>query len=440
MDTVLSETAGFNPALPTLMHIDLNSCFATIEQQANPRLRGNPVAVAAYTSPGGCILAASIEAKRLGIKTGMRVQDGRSLCPALVVLPPDPWKYRFVNRKLLFLAREYCAEADVLSIDEIVLQFAGSPYLNCFTGTEKETREAMQTAAREIKNRIKREIGEWLTVSVGIASNRYLAKIASGLHKPDGLDEITKENIEEILKKLALEELCGIKKGYASRLRCFGIHSALDFYRASIGTLRLAFRSITGHHWWMRLHGWEADDRRFGRKSFGHSYALYTPLAPGDLVVRQILCQLVEKMGFRLRANGYKTQGIHVSTLFSDYSHWHHGQKLQVPVYAGSDLYKAALEILATAPEKPIRILSVTCFNLVRNMHEQLMFFENGNRKQKLTHALDTIAMRWGDGTLIPGRMLSMPAKILDRIAFGGVAGLEEFVYREPYTYEPDEN
>src|SRR5579872_2145080 len=86
----------FNAKSPTILHIDLNSCFATIEQQANPKLRGKPIAVAAYTTPSGCIVAPSIEAKRFGIKTGMRVKDGKMLCRDLIVLPPDPNKYRVV--------------------------------------------------------------------------------------------------------------------------------------------------------------------------------------------------------------------------------------------------------------------------------------------------------------------------------------------------------
>ena len=96
---------GINRNPSTIMHIDLNSCFATIEQQANPLLRNRPLAVAAYTTPNGCILAPSVEAKALGIKCGMRVKEGRQMCPNLIVLPPDPWKYRFVNRKLLGLFR-----------------------------------------------------------------------------------------------------------------------------------------------------------------------------------------------------------------------------------------------------------------------------------------------------------------------------------------------
>ncbi|MCX6792269.1 MAG: DNA polymerase IV, partial [Candidatus Gottesmanbacteria bacterium] len=180
----------FNPAPATVMHIDLNSCFATIEQQANPLYRGLPLVVAAYTTDRGCILAASVEAKRLGIKTGMYVGDGKRLSPKLIVLPSDPPKYRFVNRKLLALLSEYSALVEVKSIDEMVMKM--------------NTELGILNTAKEIKKRIKNEIGDWLTVSIGIAPNRYLAKIASNLHKPDGLDVIDSNNIERTLGSLQL--------------------------------------------------------------------------------------------------------------------------------------------------------------------------------------------------------------------------------------------
>ena len=104
----------FNPASSTVMHVDLNSCFATVEQQANPFLRGKPVVVAAYVTSGGCILAASREAKLLGIKTGMRVGEAKSICKNVIVLPSDPWKYRFINRKLLALFSTYTPEVEVI--------------------------------------------------------------------------------------------------------------------------------------------------------------------------------------------------------------------------------------------------------------------------------------------------------------------------------------
>jgi len=186
--TNLLGAVGINHNPSAIMHIDLNSCFATIEQQSNPLLRGKRVAVAAYTTPNGCILAPSVEAKTLGIKCGMRVREGKHLCPDLIILPPDPGKYRFVNRKLLQLLRTYCPEVEIKSIDEMNLDFTHIPPL------ERE----LHHIAQEIKAAIRREIGEWMTVSIGIAPNRFLAKLAANLHKPDGLDEINAANLRTV--------------------------------------------------------------------------------------------------------------------------------------------------------------------------------------------------------------------------------------------------
>ena len=115
----------FNPKSSTIMHLDLNSCFATIEQQANPLLRGKPIAVAAYSTPSCCILAPAIEAKKLGIKVGMRVKEGKRLFPQLQVLSPEPWKYRNIHLQLRDLISEYTADFSPKSIDEFVLNFEG---------------------------------------------------------------------------------------------------------------------------------------------------------------------------------------------------------------------------------------------------------------------------------------------------------------------------
>src|SRR3989338_7172302 len=120
----MEKSFGFNPNPSTILHIDLNSCFATIEQQANPLFRGKPIAVAAYTTPNGCILAPSIEAKQYGVKTGMRVKDGKLLCPNLIILPSDPNKYREVHLRFRRLLSEYTDEVIPKSIDEFVLNLA----------------------------------------------------------------------------------------------------------------------------------------------------------------------------------------------------------------------------------------------------------------------------------------------------------------------------
>ena len=431
MDTITSDAVGFNMAPSTVMHIDLNSCFASIEQQANPGLRGKPVAVAAYMTDGGCILTASREAKVLGVDTGMRVGDARQLCRDLIVLPSDPEKYRYINRKLVALLHCYTDNVEIKSIDEMVLNLAGSPMLTSLVQKEdacQSTSQAMHRIGREIKQRIRQDIGDWLTVSIGIATNRYLAKVAAGLHKPDGMDEINGDTVKQVLKAMPLEGLTGIKQGYGGQLRRRGIHSALSFYQAPSKTLMQAFHSVTGHHWWLRLHGWEADDRVFKRKSFGQSYALYKSYPPGDTRVHQILCQLTEKMARRMRKGGFTAGGIHVGCQFSDYSYWHKGKKLSRPFSSGSDLYKEALSVLGSAPDVPVRTFAVSCHYLQEATIEQQQLFEDTSKQSSVTRAIDAIADRWGDFAVMPGLMLGMEHTIHDRIAFGGVKDLQEFV------------
>lgn len=407
----------FNPKTPALIHLDMNSCFASVEQQANPFLRGRPVAVAAYTTPSGCIIAPSVEAKLVGIKVGMRVKDGKRLCPRLVILPPDPWKYRYVHLSLRRLLSDYTDKIIPKSIDEFILNLEGYPAFL----------KGMKNIALEIKQRIKKEIGDWLRVSVGIGPNRFLAKTAACLHKPDGLEEISQDNFLSVYAKLKLTDLCGIKIRNTVRLNQLGIFSVLDFYRASIGQLKAAFSSICGYYWYLRLRGWEIDDFESGRKSYGNSYALPKPLITVEQLA-PILQKLVEKTGFRLRQAGFKARGVHLAMLFRDWSYWHQGQSLLLPVFSSQEIYQQALAILCRCPyRKPVRELAVSCFNLLKSDFSQLDLFNQAERKANLTAALDKINQRWGNFVITPARMLVAKEAVPDRIAFGGVKELEEF-------------
>jgi len=392
-----------------VMHLDLNSCFASIEQQANPFLRGKPVAVVAYVSPGGCILAASVEAKKLGVKTGMRVKEGKLLCPNLIVVGSDPNKYRSVHKQLRRLLEDYTSEVTPKSIDEFSLKFTDDLDLI--------------KIAKEIKARIRSEIGDWLTVSVGIAKNCFLAKTAAGLHKPDGLDVINESNIREIFAKLKLIDLCGIKTNNAVRLNRAGIFTVLDFYQATPQTLQRAFCSIVGYYWYLRLHGGEPDETALGRRSFGNSYALPKPLStPEELA--PILAKLVEKTGFRMRRGGYSACGVHLSLLYRDGTFWHRGQKTP-RLFDSRDIYKTAFKILESCPHrKPVHTLAVSCFNLEKTENCQLEIFDS--RKEDLVRAMDRVNQRWGSFVIAPATMLGTSGLVPDRIAFGGVKELEE--------------
>lgn len=407
----------FNRKPSTLMHLDLNSCFATIEQQANPQLRGKPVAVAAYDSPGGCILAASIEAKRLGIKTGLRVKDGKLLCPELVVKAPDPWKYRNVHLSLKQLLAQYTYDLKPKSIDEFILNLEGYPaYV-----------KGMKAVAEEIKRRIKREIGEWLTISVGIGPNRFLAKTAAGLHKPDGLDEINCSNYEHIYSTLSLEDLCGIARQNAIRLHNAHIFTVKDMYQAPLKSLKAAFHSILGYYWYLRLRGWEIDDVDFKRQSYGNSYALPKPFVSQEELA-PLLTKLTEKMTFRLRRAGWCAQGVHLSIVYRDGSFWHQGKKTSAIVFESRDVYGHIMHLFSHCPyRKPVAQLAVSVFDLIKSDTLQLDLFGRVDHQVRLTTALDKVNERWGNFVITPARMLGTEKNVPDRIAFGGVKELEEF-------------
>lgn len=411
-------TLPFNPKNPSLMHVDLNSCFASVEQQANPKLRGKPIAVAAYTTPSGCILAPSIEAKAHGVKVGMRVREGKLLVPELIVLSPDPWKYRSVHMRLRTLLEEYSNAVVPKSIDEFVLDLEGYPSFS----------KGMVATAQEIKNRIKKEIGEWLRVSIGIGPNRFLAKLGAGLHKPNGLDIVDKTTVESIYKSLPLMNLCGIKTQNAIRLNNEGIHTTLDFYHASIPTLKKAFSSVVGYYWYVRLHGWEIDDVEFERGSFGNSYALPDTRSTGEQL-SPILMKLVEKTGSRMRKNGYQARGIHVSILYRNGSHWHKGVSFSESVFDSRDIYKAAYRILMKSPYTgPVANLAVSCFSLEKSLYTQGNLFADMEKKQHVVQAIDAINEKWGDFVITPARMMGLSEKIIDRVSFGGIKELEGMI------------
>lgn len=417
----------FNPSLPYIMHIDLNSCFATIEQQANPNLRGKPVAVAAYVTPNGCILAASIEAKKLGIKTGMRVRDGKNIYQNLIVLPSDPPKYRDVHLKMRKILSDYTDDLHPKSIDEFVLN------LENYT-TLKEA--PLTVVAQEIKKRIKTEIGEWLTVSIGIAPNRYLAKIGAGIKKPDGLDIIDKNNFLDIYSRLKLTDLTGIKRANAARLNSVGIYTVRDFYNAPVWKLKAAFHSITGLYWHTRLSGYEVDDFNSERKTYGNSVALGKKITTVE-EISEVLTRLTEKMCTRFRTAGYKASGIHLAIGYKNGQYWHKGMALSRSLFDSRDVYMEATRLLLMSPSGksglgaiPVLNLAVSVFGLTKNNSLQLGFFEDVEGKDRLTKAIDITNAKWGEFTVTSAKTFKSENVVMDRISLGGVVLESCKVYR----------
>ncbi|MCL5004136.1 MAG: hypothetical protein M1352_02610 [Patescibacteria group bacterium] len=420
------------------MHIDLNSCFASIEQQANPTLRGIPTVVAAYPTGGGCVLAASIEAKKLGIKTGWRVRDAQKVCPQVAVLIPDPAKYRHVHKEMMKIFEAYCGNVTPKSIDEAVLTFGkperrawfaanveGEPSVFGLTEdslSESQTMPELGNIGKQIKKDIKEKIGEWLTVSIGIGPNRFMAKTAAGLQKPDGLEEINFMNVDRIFSGLKVEDLCGINVALKSRLNAAGIYSALEFLNANRYTLNAVFRSISSYHWYMRLRGFEVDNWSTERKSIGHSYAL--PKATNDeRELGKILFRLCEKVGLRLRNNNLEAQGVYLFCSYKGRTCFHKSHKLHQKIFTTPEIYQQGLRILSESLKmvNSIGTLAVGVFDLSQSLYQQQTFFEDQDKKRHLAQTLDKINNKYGNFSVSFGTTFGLSKKILDRIAFGGI-------------------
>jgi DNA polymerase-4 len=392
------------------MHIDFNSCFASIEQQANPLLRGKPLVVVPYLNfNSGCVLTASREARKFGVKTGMRLNEAKKLCPEILMRQADPAKYRFVHKALRKILEEYSDKLRPKSIDEFVLDFNGcqAPIKPMILG-------------EEIKGRIKKEIGEWLTVSIGFGPSTFLAKMAAGLKKPDGLEVIDKSNYREIYEKLELTDLCGINTRLALRLNLIGIKTITQMFEATPQKLKEAFRSVAASYWYLRLRGQEVDVPDQPIKSFGHTYSLPERLST-TAEWMGVLAKLSEKASFRMRKNGSMANALTVVVSFRDGDYFKKTIRLNKSDGDFGMVGKLVEICLAEAPQKVARNLSITYHNLSRKNNEQEELISEVFKREKAIVAMDKLKEKWGEWIIKPARMTGEIDSAPDAISFGNI-------------------
>lgn len=406
-----------NPAPPMIMHIDLNSCFASVAQQANPLLRGKPLVVAAYTTPRGCILSASIEAKRLGIKGGMRVEEAQAIFPKVVVRMPDTVLIRDIHSKFNAILQDYSPDITKKSIDESVVDFGESEFKS----------SDLESVAKEIKERLASQVGEWIRCSIGIGTNRFLAKTAASFQKPDGLIIITPKNLLSIYAQMHLVDLHGINVRYEKRLHANGITTPLEFFHAPADFLaKHVFESVQGTYWHQQMRGWETPFYGTEQKTYGQQYALGEPTQDSAKLL-QLLMKLCEKMGRRLRKAQKVAFGIHVACAYTDRTYWHIGRKQRSACYATSELFQRAKELLYLQPQsKRVGKLSVCCYSLAPLSSQISPLFQIAEdrwheKAMVLAKVSDRINDKYGEFTLTPALMGNMDDLILDRIAFGTI-------------------
>jgi len=385
-----------------ILHIDFNSYFATAEQLCNPFLRGKPIAIGGSPGTRTIVVAASMEAKRYGVKTGMNHIEARQRCPHILFIDGDPVKYSELTQTFIDIAKRYTDRLEVYSIDEVFLDM---------TGWAKSYHHAAEIA-RQIKRNLRQEIGDYLSCSVGIAPNRMLAKLASSMQKPDGLTSIEPKDIANVLSWVELTDIPGIGPRLKIRLFDMGIRTLNQLGKYPITELQRVFGPNNGVT--LSEMGRGVDTTEIPSvhevepvKSMGHTYTLMQDTKSRDEVYA-VLLRLAEKVGRRLRRDGYEGRHIWVYLRWDDFSGSHEGKTLKYCIDDGYEIYSIARSLLEPWPFfKAVRLIGVGV-TLLKQHGKQMSVLQTSKRKEHLVQAQDSINDRFGEFSIQRARTLTV--------------------------------
>jgi len=391
-----------------ILHIDFDSFFASVAQQDTPSLRNKPIGVTA-TNGRNCIIAASREAKRYGIKSPSRTYDARRLCPDIQFVPADFVRYWEISKKFLRICSDYSPYVEVFSIDEVFIDATQTATL--FGGVD--------TLIKKIKKRLHDEIGEYITASVGISHNKLLAKLASGLNKPNGSMRITPETVMEVYRKTKLTDICGIGPRIAARLAQMGISSPYQLQFVPLISLIAEFGTVEGKF---------LNDVGMGRdtcpvlpftessepKSVSRSYCL----AQNEYDQRRVLqniYELCEELGIKLRRLHKKARVVGLSLRGTESFHTTHTSAYYMDT--GKEFFQICLYLLnqshvsAKTRVLPnirgyVRQINIWIADLKNEQHLPTPLFLCDQKQQKVTQIIDKINRKYGDHTIRNGFLL----------------------------------
>jgi len=387
----MSNIAG--PDIPmnrTILHIDMDAFFASVEQVVNPKLRGKPIIVCGSRSRT-VVLTASYEARAFGVRTGMTLPEAKGLCPSLICVSAHNDRYTDTCRELLQIYERYTPVVEAFSVDEAFLDLTGSVRF-C---------DSSEAVSRMIKTAVATRFG--LSCSIGIAPNRLLAKLASGLKKPDGLVVLLPEDVPRLLEDLPVQELCGIGPALEKQLKAMGIETCGQLGRIPVELLAYRF-GATG----FKLHemGLGFDNAPVvplnqapEAKSIGHSMTLERDLS-NQREIESVLFHLAEMVGQRARREDYFGSKITVTLRYVDFETFNRQSSLSKPSQDGLEIFQAAQKVLcSTRLKQPIRLAGVSLSHLIKDAGQETLF-EDLKRRASLLQTIDVINNRHGDFTL----------------------------------------
>lgn len=424
----MSDNLSIPPHELRWLYVDFNSYFASVEQQLDPRLRGKPVAVIPVETEATCAIAASYEAKAFGIRTGTPVWEARKLCPDLICVMGRHEHYVGYHHRLIEEIERHIPVTKVCSIDEMA----------CALMKNEKTIARVTQIARDIKSGIAKNVGDQLTCSIGVASNKYLAKVATDLKKPDGFTILTPEDVPGRLLDLPLRDFPGIGRNMEMRLHRGGLFDTRTLYSYAPKHLRAIWGSLWGEKMWYLLRGYDIPDEETKRGSIGHSHVLGPENRPPDKAV-QVARRLIMKAAARLRRMEYCAGIIMLSVRLENGP----GLAIEGRCSQAADDSFTFLQVLeelwqALMPEmkgKRLKKVSVTLLDLKKPEDIQPDLFEAPPQEQKqqvknekVSHALDALNKKFGKDTVSIGMVPKQARGFTGtKVAFTRIPDMEEF-------------
>ncbi|MGB4042288.1 MAG: DNA polymerase IV [Thermacetogeniaceae bacterium] len=387
---------------------DMNSFFASVHQALDPELQGKAVIVAGDPEKRhGIVLAASFEAKKRGIKTGMGVWEARQRCPEGIFIKPQYHLYVDFSSRVLQIMGDFTPLVEPFSIDEAFMDVTGSQKL---FGSPVEI-------AKQLKERIRREIG--ISCSIGIGHNKLLAKMAAGLQKPDGLTVITRENIPHLLWPLPVRELFGVGPRYEQHLHKLNIYTIGDLARYPAAILKKKF-GLYGEILWLSANGIDSspvDPDSLNRvKSIGQQITLPRDYKGNEIKV--VILELADLVAHRVRAGGYLGRTVSLTLKDTNFCWLSRMQTLKRPTDLAADISAAAFDLLQKhwSPHWPVRMVGVSLANLFPSQLEQTELFGNRKKLRGIEKACDQVRERYGRTAVF--RAVSLKEGCLEHVRY----------------------